>query len=160
MEGTPEISTLAPNWVFLPLQTALGAGLALIVIIAGLIELGQSSTNTPEETVPISFTLNSVKGVAEVTFIATSLILSAEPILGLDFTIFPIKEADIPPLLCTQSYTLVKIGVPLLVVILTSSYWPAGLPITINHTSALLTGLLKVYIISLLKLTLVECIIV
>ena len=94
----------------------------MLIVSAGLIELGQSSTNTPEETVPISFTLNSVKGVAEVTLIATSLILSAEPILGLDFTIFPVKEAGIPPLLCIQSYTLVKVGVPLLVVILTSSY--------------------------------------
>ena len=63
---------------------------------------------------------------------------------SLDATTPPDKVASAPPLFLTQSYTFVKVGVPLLVEILTSSCPPAELPITISHTSTSFTGLLKV----------------
>ena len=83
-----------------------------------------------------------VKEVAEVTRTATSLILSRP---ATEVTTPPDKEAGEPPLLCTQSYTLVKVGAPVSVEILTESYPPAGLPKTISQTSTLFIGLLKVY---------------
>ena len=72
----------------------------------------------------------------EVTRTATSV-----TILGCEVT-SPVllKVAPACPFPSAQSYTLVKVGVPLLVESFTLSFTVLGLPITISHTSALVTG--------------------
>ena len=112
----------------------------MLIVSAGVIELGQSSTNTPEDPVPlISSTINLVKGVLEFTRTATSV-----TIWGCEVTTPLFKVAAGLPFPFAQSYTMEKVGVPLLVVSLTLSFTVEGLPITINHISALVIGLLKV----------------
>ena len=112
----------------------------ILIVSAGVIETGQSSTNTPEELVPlISSTINLVKGVLEVTRTATSV-----TILGCEVTTPLFKVAAAFPFPFAQSYTIEKVEAGLFVVSLTLSFTVLGLPITISHTSALVTGWLKV----------------
>ena len=66
---------------------------------------------------------------------ATSVIIRS-----CEVTIPLLKAAPACPFPSAQSYTLVKVGVPLLVDSFTLSYLVFGLPIIISHTSALVTG--------------------
>ena len=73
----------------------------------------------------------------EVTRTATSV-----TILGCEVTTPLFKVAAAFPF--AQSYTIEKVEAGLFVVSLTLSFTVLGLPITISHTSALVTGWLKV----------------
>ena len=99
-------------------QIVLFCGCVVIVmVLAGVTDVGQSSTNTPE--VPpaalTSVTVSWVKGLSDVTRIATSFICE-----GLEVTRPPGVNvtAPAPP---KQSYILVKVRLPLLVLSCTSS---------------------------------------
>ena len=85
--------------------------------MAGVTDVGQSSTNTPD--VPpdalTSVIVSSVKGLSEVTLIATSFTFS-----GLEVTL-PLGVKVTAPAPPKQSYILVKVRLPLLVVSCTSS---------------------------------------
>ena len=71
----------------------------------------------------------------EVTRTATSV-----TILGCEVTTPLFKVAAVFPFPFAQSYTIEKVEAGLFVVSLTLSFTVLGLPITISHTSALVTG--------------------
>ena len=87
------------------------------MVLAGVTDVGQSSTNTPEvlPAALTSVTVSSVKGLSEETLIATSFTCE-----GLEVTLPPgVKvTAPAPP---KQSYIFVKVRLPLLVLSCTSS---------------------------------------